>query len=52
MKIVSELVSSSESSVPLYNVAEASHRFSHELQVQYNNFARGGKKLKTPYSDQ
>ncbi len=52
MKIVSESISSPQSSVPLYNVAEAGHQFSHELQVQYNNFARGGKKPRIPCNDQ
>ena len=52
MKVVSESISSPQSSVPLYNVAKAGHKFSHELQVQYNNFASGGKKPRIPCSDQ
>ncbi len=52
MKIISESISSPLSSVPLYNVAEIGHQYSHELQVQYNNFARGGKKPRIPCSDQ
>ncbi|MGR9105355.1 MAG: AAA family ATPase [Gammaproteobacteria bacterium] len=52
MKIVSESVSSPKTSVPLYNIAEIGHQYSHELQVQYNNFARGGKKPRIPCSDQ
>ena len=52
MKIASESISGPQSSVPLYNVAEVGHQYCHELQVQYNNFARGGKKPRIPCSDQ
>ena len=52
MRIVAESVKSRDSTVPLYTVVEAAHEFSHELQVQYNNFARGGMKPKIPCSDQ
>lgn len=52
MSIVSESVNSPQSTVPLYNVVEPGHAFSHEVQVQYNNFARGGIKPRIPCSDQ
>jgi predicted ATPase len=52
MKIVAESVISSDSTVPLYTVVEPAQGFSHEVSVQYNNFARGGIKPKIPCSDQ
>jgi predicted ATPase len=52
MRIVAESVTSPDHTVPLYEVVEPAPHFSHEVQVQYNNFARGGKKPKIPCSDQ
>jgi predicted ATPase len=52
MRIVGESITSSLSTVPLYSVVEPANEFSHELQVQYNNFARGGVKPKIPCNDQ
>jgi predicted ATPase len=52
MNILAESVSYPGSTVPLYNIVEPGHAFSHEVQVQYNNFARGGKKPRIPCSDQ
>ncbi|MEA3410516.1 MAG: ATP-binding protein [Pseudomonadota bacterium] len=52
MNIVAESVRNPNSTVPLYNVVEPGHAYSHELQVQYDNFARGGIKPRIPCSDQ
>lgn len=52
MRVVAESVTSPDSSVPLYTVAEPAQGFSHEVQVQYNNFARGGIKPRISCSDQ
>lgn len=52
MQIVRESITSGGSSVPLYTLVEPARPFSHEVQVQYNNFARGGIKPKIPCSDQ
>ncbi len=52
MRIVAEFVKSPDSTVPLYSVVAAAPEFSHEVQVQYNNFARGGIKPKISCSDQ
>ena len=52
MRIIAESITSLFSQVPLYTVSGPAQEFSHEIQVQYNNFARGGKKPKIPCSDQ
>ena len=52
MNIIAESISYPRSTVPLYNIVEPGHAFSHEVQVQYNNFARGGIKPRIPCSDQ
>jgi Fe-S cluster assembly ATPase SufC len=52
MRIVGEAVKWPGSTVPLYTVVALAHEYSHEVQVQYNNFARGGVKPKIPCSDQ
>lgn len=52
MRIVAEEVKSEKSSVPLYTLVEPASECSHEVQVQYNNFARGGIKPRIPCSDQ
>ena len=52
-RIVGEQVTgSSDTTFPLYTVAGPASGFSHEIQVLYNNFAKGGKKPKIPCSDQ
>lgn len=52
MRVVSEGISSYNSSVPLYTVVEPAGQFSHEVMVRYNNFSRGGIKPQIPCSDQ
>lgn len=37
---------------PLYRVVEPANRYSHEVQVAYNNFAKGGKKPQISCIDQ
>ena len=52
MRVVSECIETEGSAVPLYRIVEPSSAYSHEVQVQYNNFARGGKKPRIACSDQ
>lgn len=52
MRVIFERVSTPDSSVPLYVLDEPAGRFSHEVTVRYNNFARGGIKPQIPCSDQ
>jgi predicted ATPase len=52
MRILDESIEGPKSTVPLYAVAGPAVGFSHEIQVQYNNFARGGIKPKIPCTDQ
>lgn len=52
MRIVQEKVWSKESSVPLYEIRHPAEGFSHDVQVAYNNFARGGKKPIISCTDQ
>jgi predicted ATPase len=52
MRIIFECISSLSSTVPLYVLDEPAGRFSHEVTVRYNNFARGGIKPQIPCSDQ
>ena len=52
MRIVSESIESLHDPVPLYNVVESAAGFSHDVQVAYNNFARGGQKPRIACTDQ
>jgi predicted ATPase len=38
--------------VPLYRVVEPADQYNHEIQVAYNNFAKGGKKPQIACTDQ
>lgn len=40
------------STVPLYKIAKQASKYSNEVQVAYNNFARGGRKPQIPCSNQ
>ena len=51
LQILHESIWSEESKVPLYVVAEETEAHRYEVQVEYNNFARGGKKPKIPCSN-
>jgi len=52
LRIVDEEIVAPGSTVPLYAVVGPAHGYSHEIQVQYNNFARGGRKPQIPCTDQ
>lgn len=44
MRIHEEQITSSDGRFPLYRVEPVTDPYSHDLQVSYNNFSRGGKK--------
>jgi len=50
LRVVEEQLTAPHTSgkLPLYAVVEPAHRDLFEIQVEYNNFARGGKKPKIP----
>lgn len=52
MRIHAESIVGPSTTVPLYAVSSPAAGFSHEIHVQYNNFARGGIKPKIPCTDQ
>lgn len=52
LRVVDERITSPWSTVPLFNVHAPAEGFSHSIEVQYNNFARGGKKPRIPATDE
>ncbi|WP_129630386.1 AAA family ATPase [Candidatus Oscillochloris fontis] len=52
MRIHAEQIASSQDRFPLYRVEPTTDLYSHDLQVSYNNFARGGKKPRIVATDQ
>lgn len=52
LRIVNETIERSDGRFPLYRVASAASGLSHDLSVEYNNFARGGRKPRVACSDQ
>lgn len=50
-RIVAESIRSATSKVPLYEIKHPADAHSREVQVAYNNFARGGKKPTIPCTD-
>ncbi|ETX02196.1 MAG: hypothetical protein ETSY1_04465 [Candidatus Entotheonella factor] len=52
MRIIEERIFGEHSTVPLYELKHPAQGFSHEVQVAYNNFARGGRKPTIPCTDQ
>lgn len=52
LRIVYEAIERSDGKFPLYRVASPASGLSHDLSVEYNNFARGGKKPRVACSDQ
>ncbi len=52
LRIVDEAIERSDGKFPLYRVATPASGLSHDLNVEYNNFARGGKKPRVICSDQ
>lgn len=51
LQIVDERLWSDESTVPLYAISEETKAHRYEVQVEYNNFARGGIKPRIPCSN-
>lgn len=51
-RIVAESVDGASQLFPLYRVEVPAVQFSHDIQVAYNNFARGGKKPRITCTDQ
>jgi predicted ATPase len=52
MRIREEQIGSLDGRFPLYRVEPTTDPYSHDLQVSYNNFARGGRKLRIIATDQ
>lgn len=52
LRIIDERVTSDNQTLPLYWIKEASPTYSHEVQVAFNNFSRGGVKPTIPCTDQ
>lgn len=52
MRIRAEQVTHPDSRFPLYRVEPSTDPYSHDLQVSYNNFARGGRKPRIVATDQ
>ncbi|MCE7985686.1 MAG: ATP-binding protein [Caldilinea sp. CFX5] len=50
-RVVAESIRSISSTVPLYEIKHSAEAHSREVQVAYNNFARGGKKPTIPCTD-
>lgn len=51
IRVAAESLRSDKSSVPLYEIKEPAGEYSHEVQVAFNNFSRGGRKPTIPCSD-
>ncbi|MBX0330388.1 ATP-binding protein [Oscillochloris sp. ZM17-4] len=52
MRIREEQITASDERFPLYRVEPTTDPYSHDLQVSYNNFARGGRKPRVVATDQ
>jgi predicted ATPase len=50
-RVIAESIRSETSTVPLYEIKHPAEDHSREVQVAYNNFARGGKKPTIPCTD-
>ena len=50
-RVLAESIRSQTSTVPLYEIKHPAEHHSREVQVAYNNFARGGKKPTIPCTD-
>ena len=50
-RVIAESIRSETSTVPLYEIKHPAEPHSREVQVAYNNFARGGKKPTIPCTD-
>jgi predicted ATPase len=51
LQILNESVTSDGSKVPLYAIAGETKEYRYEVNVEYNNFARGGRKPQIPCSN-
>ena len=52
LRVEDEEITGPASGVPLFNVHAPAGEFSHSIEVQYNNFSRGGKKPRIPATDE
>jgi predicted ATPase len=52
LRVLDERITGPAASVPLYNVHAPASGFGHAIEVQYNNFSRGGKKPRIPATDE
>jgi len=52
LRVVKESIRQPSGGVPLYEVAERASQYSHDIQVAYNNFAKGGHKPRIKCTDQ
>ena len=52
LRVLDERITGPGGGVPLYNVHSPADGFAHTVEVQYNNFSRGGKKPRIPASDE
>jgi predicted ATPase len=52
LRVVDEAITGPASGIPLFNVHAAAGQFNHSIEVQYNNFSRGGKKPRIPATDE
>jgi hypothetical protein len=52
LRVQDESITGPVSGVPLFNVHEPAGEFGHAVEVQYNNFSRGGKKPRIPATDE
>lgn len=52
LRVTDEQITGPGSSIPLFSVHAAAGEFSHSIEVQYNNFSRGGKKPRIPATDE
>lgn len=52
LRVQDEELTGPASAIPLFNVHAPAGEFGHMLEVQYNNFSRGGKKPRIPATDE
>jgi len=52
LRVVDEAITGPAAGIPLFNVHTAASGFNHSIEVQYNNFSRGGKKPRIPATDE
>lgn len=52
LRVTNEEITAPSGGTPLFSVHEPAAEFSHAVEVQYNNFSRGGKKPRIPATDE